>query len=59
MELVDEICLCAANMTDKEIEDMSWLNFVGRIQPGKPELIAYLKEKRLYINETITESEKI
>lgn len=57
LQLVDEICRCAINMTDREIEEMSWLDFVGRILPKKSELIDYLKEKRLYVNETITESE--
>ena len=59
LQLVDEICYCAINMTYKEIEDMSWLDFVGRILPKKSELIEYLKEKRLYVNETITESEEM
>ena len=59
LQLVDEICYCAINMTDKEIEDMSWLDFVQRILPKKPELIEYLKEKRLYVNETVTESEEM
>ena len=59
LQLVDEICYCAINMTDKEIEDMSWLDFVQRILPKKPELIEYLKEKRLYVNETVTENEEV
>ena len=46
-------------MTDKEIEDMSWLDFVQRIVPKKAELIEYLKSKRLYVNEIITESEEM
>ena len=59
LQLVDEICYCAINMTDKEIENMSWLEFVQRILPKKPELIQYLKEKRLYVNETTTETEEM
>ena len=55
LQLVDEICYCAINMTDKEIEDMSWLDFVSIIAPKKAELIEYLKEKRLYVNEVVTE----
>ena len=57
LQLVDEVCRCAINMTDREIEEMSWLDFVGRIPPNKTELIDYLKEKRLYVNEITTESE--
>ena len=59
LQLVDEICYCAINMTDKEIENMSWLDFVQRILPKKPELIQYLKEKRLYVNETTIETEEM
>lgn len=59
LQLVDEICYCAINMTDSEIENMSWLDFVGRILPKKSELIEYLKEKKLYVNETIMESEEM
>ena len=60
LQLVDEICYCAANMTDSEFEAMSWLDFVQRILPKKPELIDYLKEKRLYVNaEYIAEKEEM
>ena len=51
LQLVDEICCWAINMTDSEFEAMSWLDFVQRILPKKPELIDYLKEKRLYVND--------
>ena len=51
LQLVDEICNCAINMTDWELEHMSWSDFVSRILPKKSELIEYLKEKRLYVNE--------
>ena len=57
LQLVDEICKCAISMTDKEIEDMYWLDFVQRIPSNKPELIEYLKSKRLYVNEGAVESE--
>ena len=59
LQLVDEICYCAINMTDKEIEDMSWVDFVSRILPKKAELIEYLKEKRLCVNEIVTEGEEM
>lgn len=59
LQLVEEICYCAINMTDYEMENMSWLDFVQRILPKKAELIEYLKEKRLYVNEIITESEEM
>ncbi len=55
LQLVDEICFLAARLTDKEMEEMSWSQFVSRILPSKNELIEYLKEKRLYVNEETPE----
>ncbi len=57
LQLVDEICYWAINLSDKAMEELSWSDFVSRILPKKAELIEYLKSKRLYVNETITESE--
>lgn len=51
LQLIDEICNYAINMTDKEMEGMSWCDFASRILPKKAELIEYLKSKRLYVNE--------
>lgn len=53
LQLVDEICYQAIHLSDKEMEDMSWSDFVSRILPKKAELIDYLKYKRLYINEAV------
>lgn len=55
MELVDKICDVAINMSEDEIEKQSWSEFVSKITDQ--ELISYLKERRLYINE-ITENEE-
>ena len=54
LQLVDEICMTAIELTDKELECMSWSDFVSRITDNKSELIDYLKAKRLYVNEQIT-----
>lgn len=59
LQLVDEICQAAINMTDFETENMSWLDFVGKIPSEKAELIEYLKEKRLYVNEEVTQREEM
>ena len=59
LQLVDEICYWAINLSDKEMEDMSWSDFVPKILPKKFELIEYLKSKRLYVNEIVTESEEM
>jgi len=59
LQLVDEICYSAINLSDKEMEELSWSDFVSRILPKKYELIEYLKSKRLYVNEAMTESEEM
>ncbi len=57
LQLTDEICYWAINLSDREMEDMSWSDFVSKIPPEKVELIEYLKSKRLYVNEIVTGSE--
>ncbi len=59
LQLVDEICYQAINLSDKEMEELSWSDFVSNILPKKFELIEYLKSKRLYVNESVTESEEM
>ena len=59
LQLVDEICQSAIYMTDKEMEELSWSDFVSKILPKKFELIEYLKAKRLYVNELSEESEEM
>ena len=44
------------SMTDDEITSLSWPEFVSVIT--EPELIQYLKERRLYVNEPVTETEE-
>lgn len=55
LQLVARICTMAADMTDSEFTELSWPEFVSTIT--EPELITYLKERRLYINEPINEEE--
>ena len=57
IELVNEICDLAIRLTDEGIEKMSWSEFVEGI--GAPELIEYLKERRLYINEDTSTEEDL
>ena len=59
LQLVDEICYLAINLSDKEMEELSWSNFVSKILPKKFDLIEYLKSKRLYVNGAVTESEEM
>jgi hypothetical protein len=50
LEMVDFICDISAMMYDYELTQVAWSDFTGKINTDKyPELIAYLKERRLYI----------
>ena len=57
IELVNEICDLAIRLTDEGIEKMSWSEFVETIEA--PELIEYLKERRLYVNDDVNSSDDI
>ena len=63
LQLVNEICNIAIALTDRELENLSWSDFVLRIdKENRSELVNYLKSKRLYVNEieneTVSESEE-
>ena len=51
LQLVDHICDAAIFMSDDELHDLSWSSFVSAIK--EPELVQYLKERNLYINEPV------
>jgi hypothetical protein len=54
LQLVSEICEAAVSMSDEDIGELSWCGFMERISPESClELIQYLKERRLYINEPV------
>lgn len=54
LQMVDAICEVAFSMSDKELTALSWCSFVEHLSHEKyPELITYLKERRLYVNEPI------
>lgn len=56
LELVNRICELAVLMDDDEIAKLSWSEFVAGITES--EIIQYLKERSLYINEKIEETEE-
>lgn len=51
LQLVNKICDISINMTDEELTALNWCDFVSSIT--EPELITYLKERMLYVNEPI------
>ena len=44
---MNKICDLAIEMNDKELTQLNWCDFVAEIT--EPELITYLKERRLYV----------
>ena len=57
LQLVNRICDVPLSLSDEELQAMSWTTFVSGCQ--EKELIQYLKERRLYVNEPITTEEEI
>ena len=54
LQLVEEICSKVMMLTDEEMENLSWSEFVRGIDSEKkPELIEYLKVRNLYVNDEI------
>ena len=51
LQMVDRICDVALSLSDQEMQELTWTNFV--IGCTSPELIQYLKERRLYVNEPV------
>ena len=52
LQLIDRICDVALYLSDDELKEMSWSTFVSGCT--QPELIQYLKERRLYVNEPVS-----
>lgn len=48
---MNRLCDVAIYLTDSELHAMSWSDFTAGIT--EPELIQYLKERRLYLNEPV------
>jgi hypothetical protein len=60
LQIVDVICRAALSMSDDDFRALSWGDFVLRIDKDKyPELINYLKIRRLYVNEAVSAEEEI
>ena len=57
LELVNAIIDVAINYTEEDLHKLSWSEFVSNMK--EPELIQYLKERNLYINENITTEEEM
>nr|WP_325196455.1 amidoligase family protein [uncultured Oscillibacter sp.] len=60
LQLVDRVCDVALFLSDEELKALSWTTFVSGIPDTMyPELVQYLKERRLYVNEAVVGEEEI
>lgn len=57
LQLVDKICDVAIHLSDSEIQELSWTTFTAGCR--QPELVQYLKERRLYVNEPVETQEEV
>ena len=57
LQFVNRIVDTALTLSESEITDQSWSDFVAGIT--EPELIQYLKERRIYINEEVKVEEEV
>ena len=56
LQMVDRICDVAISFSDKEMQELTWTEFVAGCED--PELVQYLKERRLYVSDPVeTEAE--
>lgn len=51
LQLVDRVCEVALHLSDEEMRQMTWSVFSAGCTA--PELVQYLKERRLYVNEPV------
>lgn len=57
LQLVDRICDVAIHLSDDELKAMSWTTFVSGCRVA--ELVQYLKERRIYVNEPVSGEEEL
>ena len=58
LQLVQRICDVAMYLSDEELQNMSWSTFVAGCTQY-PELVLYLKERRLYVNEPVQADQEV
>ena len=51
LQMVNHLVEVAVSMSDTAVQELSWFDFLDEIK--EPELIQYLKERRLYVNEPV------
>lgn len=60
LELIHLVCELANSLDDEEMQELSWTRFVSDIDTDAyPELIQYLKERRIYINDPVEAEDEV
>lgn len=59
LQMVQYLCDVAAFLSDDEVKAISWPSFVAGVPKDYVQLIAYLKERRLYVNEPVDGEEDV
>lgn len=60
LQLVNELCEVAFALSDEEMSRLTWSEFVARIGTlNDPELVQYLKERRLFVSEPVVGEEEL
>lgn len=57
LQMVDRICDVALYLTDEEMQQLTWTEFAAGCTA--PELVQYLKERRLYVSEPVAAAEEV
>ena len=57
LQMVDHICDLAISLTDEELKNLCWTTFAAGCD--RPELVQYLKERRLYVNEPVEDEAEV
>ena len=57
LQFVNRVCDAAISLSDEEMKDLSWTEFVSDCH--EPELVQYLKERRIYVNEPVLSDEEV
>ena len=57
LQLVDRVCDVALFLSDSELKALSWTTLAAGCRT--PELVCYLKERQLYVNEPVEVEEEV
>ena len=58
LQFVDALCDIAIDLTDDELAALTWSDF-ARSLTRFPELVQYLKERNLYVNEPVSAESEV